>query len=55
MKTARKKPSVTNLRSRRVIIIRSKGEYLGSVGAPDRRPHPLKRFALAHERFIALF
>jgi hypothetical protein len=25
-----------NLRSWRVIIIRSKGEYLGSVEAPDR-------------------
>ena len=36
MKTARKKPAVTNLRSWRVIIIRSRGEYLGSVEAPDR-------------------
>ena len=36
MKTARKMPTVTNLRSWRVIIIRSKGEYLGSVEAADR-------------------
>ena len=36
MKTARKKPTVANLRSWRVIIMRSKGEYLGSVEAPDR-------------------
>ena len=36
MKTARKMPTVSNLRSWRVIIIRSKGEYLGSVEAPDR-------------------
>jgi hypothetical protein len=33
-RTNPKKPA--NLRSWRVIIIRSKGEYLGSVGAPDR-------------------
>jgi hypothetical protein len=36
MKTARKKPMVANLRSWPVIIMRSKGEYLGSVEAPDR-------------------
>ena len=36
MKTARKKPTIANLRSWRVIIIRSKGEYVGSVEAPDR-------------------
>ena len=36
MKTARKKPTAANLRSWRVIILRSKGEYLGSVEAPDR-------------------
>jgi nitroreductase len=36
MKAARKKPTAANLRSWRVIIIRSKGEYLGSVEAPDR-------------------
>ena len=29
-------PTVTNLRSWRIIIIRSKGEYLGPVEAPDR-------------------
>jgi hypothetical protein len=34
MKATKKKPA--NLRSWRVIIIRSKGEYLGSVEAPDR-------------------
>jgi hypothetical protein len=33
-RTKPKKPA--NLRSWRVIIIRSKGEYLGSVEAPDR-------------------
>ena len=36
MKGAKKKPASANLRSWRVIIIRSKGEYLGSVEAPDR-------------------
>jgi hypothetical protein len=36
MKTARKKPTAPNLRSWRVIIMRSRGEYLGSVEAPDR-------------------
>ena len=36
MKGARKKPAAANLRSWRVIIMRSKGEYLGSVEAPDR-------------------
>jgi hypothetical protein len=36
MKTARKKPTAAKLRSWRVIIMRSKGEYLGSVEAPDR-------------------
>ena len=30
------KRKAANLRSWRVIIIRSKGEYLGSVEAPDR-------------------
>jgi hypothetical protein len=35
MKGAQKKPAA-NLRSWRVIIMRSKGEYLGSVEAPDR-------------------
>jgi hypothetical protein len=33
-RTKPKKPA--NLRSWRVIIMRSKGEYLGSVEAPDR-------------------
>jgi nitroreductase len=36
MKTARKKPTIANLQSWRVIIIRNRGEYLGSVQAPDR-------------------
>ena len=36
MKTARKKPTAAKLRSWRVIIMRSRGEYLGSVEAPDR-------------------
>jgi hypothetical protein len=36
MKTARNKPTAAKPRSWRVIIIRSKGEYLGSVEAPDR-------------------
>jgi hypothetical protein len=33
MKSAKKKPTAANLRSWRVILIRSKGEYLGSVEA----------------------
>jgi nitroreductase len=36
MKAAREKPTAANLRSWRVIIMRSKGEYLGSVEAPNR-------------------
>jgi hypothetical protein len=36
MKSARKKPTAAKLRSWRIIIMRSKGEYLGSVEAPDR-------------------
>jgi hypothetical protein len=36
MKGARKRPAAANPRSWRVIIIRSRGEYLGSVEAPDR-------------------
>jgi hypothetical protein len=36
MKIARKKPTAADLRSWRVVIMRSKGEYLGSVEAPDR-------------------
>ena len=42
-----KKPA--NLRSWRVIIMRSKGEYLGSVEAPDRERAEavaMKQFAL---------
>jgi hypothetical protein len=36
MKSAKKKPIAANMRSWRVIIMRSRGEYLGSVEAPDR-------------------
>jgi hypothetical protein len=36
MQPAGKKPTAANPRSWRVIIIRSKGEYLGSVEAPNR-------------------
>ena len=36
MKGARKKSAAANLPSWRVIIIRNRGEYLGSVKAPDR-------------------
>ena len=49
MKGARKKPASANLRSWRVIIIRSKGEYLGSVEALDRERAEavaIKQFAL---------
>ena len=44
-----------NLRSWRVIIIRSKGEYLGSVEAPDRERAEavgIKQFALDDGRFF---
>jgi hypothetical protein len=37
MKPAGKKPAAANLRSWRVIIMRSRGEYLGSVEAPTVR------------------
>jgi hypothetical protein len=36
MKTAKRKSTAANLLSWRVIIIRSRGEYLGSVEVPDR-------------------
>jgi hypothetical protein len=36
MKSAKKKLTAAKLRSWRVIIMRSRGEYLGSVEAPDR-------------------
>jgi len=42
-------PKPANLRSWRVIITRSKGEYLGSVEAPDRERAEavaIKQFAL---------
>ena len=49
MKTARKKPTAAKLRSWRVVIMRSRGEYLGSVEAPDREGAEavaIKQFAL---------
>jgi hypothetical protein len=49
MKSARKKPTAAKLRSWRIIIMRSKGEYLGSVEAPDRENAEavaIKQFAL---------
>jgi len=36
MISARKKSTTAKLRSWRVIIMRSKGEHLGTVEAPDR-------------------
>jgi hypothetical protein len=36
MKIAKRKPTAPKLRSWRVVIMRSRGEYLGSVEAPDR-------------------
>jgi len=45
----RQKPAAAKLRSRRVIIIRSKGEHLGTVEAPDRERAEavaIKEFAL---------
>ena len=52
MKTVRKKPT-PNLRSWRIIIIRSKGEYLGSVEPPDRERAEavaIKQFALDNDQ-----
>jgi hypothetical protein len=49
MKSAKKKPIAANPRSWRAIIIRSRGEYLGSVEAPDRERDEavaVKQFAL---------
>ena len=48
-KITRQRPAAAKLRSWRVIIIRSKGEYLGSVAAPDRgraEAIAIKQFAL---------
>jgi hypothetical protein len=54
MKTARKKPTAAKLRSWRVIIMRSKGEHIGTVEAPDRERAEavaIKQFALDdHQR-----
>jgi hypothetical protein len=49
MRTARRKPTAAKLRSWRVVIMRSRGEYLGSVEAPDREGAEavaIKQFAL---------
>ena len=49
MKTAKRRPTAAKLRSWRVIIMRSRGEYLGSVEAPDRERAEavaIKQFAL---------
>jgi hypothetical protein len=48
-KITRQRPAAAKLRSWRVIIIRSRGEYLGSVAAPDRalaETIAIKQFAL---------
>jgi len=48
-KITRQRPAAANLRSWRVIIIRSKREYPGSVEAPDRERAEavaIKQFAL---------
>jgi hypothetical protein len=53
MKIARKKPTAADLRSWRVIIMRSRGEYLGSVEAPDRERAEavaIKLFALDQDQ-----
>ena len=55
MRTHPKKPA--NLGSWRVIIIRSKGEYLGSVEAPDRERAEavaIKQFALDDDQPCSL-
>jgi hypothetical protein len=49
MKIAKRKPTAPKLRSWRVVIMRSRGEYLGSVEAPDRERAEavaIKQFAL---------
>jgi hypothetical protein len=49
MKIAKRKPTAHKLRSWRVTIMRSKGEYLRSVEAPDRERAEavaIKQFAL---------
>jgi hypothetical protein len=43
MKSARKKPTAAKLRSWRVSIIRKRGQYLGTVEAPNEKgPKPLR-------------
>jgi hypothetical protein len=53
MKGPRARPTAANLRSWRVIIIRSKGEYLGSVEASSRGEGDLvaiKQFDLGQDQ-----
>ena len=53
MKNTKKKPTAAKLRSWRVVIMRSKGEYLGSVEAPDREKaeaEAIKLFDLDREQ-----
>ena len=52
-KITRQRPTAAKLRSWRVIIIRSKGEYFGSVEAPDReraQAVAIKQFALDNDQ-----
>jgi hypothetical protein len=52
LKHARKKPAAAKLRSWRVILMRSKGEHLGTVEAPDRERAEalaIKQFGLDQE------
>jgi hypothetical protein len=52
-KIARQRPATAKLRSWAVTIIRSKGQYLGSVEAPDReRPESvaIKQFDLDQDQ-----
>jgi len=52
MKAARKKPTAAKLRSWRVIIMRSKGEHIGTVEAPDRER--AEAAAMPHRRLTSL-
>jgi hypothetical protein len=52
-KITRQRPAAAKLRSWAVTIIRSKGEYLGSVEAPDREraeAAAIKQFNLGQDR-----
>ena len=46
----RKKATAAKLRSWRVIIMRSRGEYLGSVEAPDPEAVAVKQFELDEDQ-----